>query len=659
LEKLQTPSESGQRLLRGATNALEVYEFGPFRLDPAGPVLLRGAEPVPLTPKAAEMLLALVRRAGHLVGKEELMKEVWPDTFVEEGNLSNNVWTLRKALEEDAAGCRYIDTVPKRGYRFVAEVRRIKVDAARPAYAAAQAAEEFGRRPVARPWTRARSGLWLGALGTLALVAGVAVVAFYWRTPGTPAAAPPRPASIAVLPFDDLGQGGEDDYLADGLTETLITELARVPGLQVIGRNSAFQYKGKAVDLRRVGAELGVRYVLEGSIQRSGTQLRVNAQLIDAATGQHVWAEKYDRPASGIFPLQDEIARGVREATAGGRVGASAKPLTDNPAAYDAYLRARFHFHRPFKRGGPKGYLDAIPLLERSVALDPGFARAHAALGNAYAMKFFFFNPDRHWEEQAHVEIEKALLLDPGLAEAFLARGNLLWTQPNRFPHEQAIREYRRALDADPNLAAARMALGKVYQHVGLLDKSLEELETALKTDPLNEETSFRIGQVHFYQHDYAKALSVWERRRDPHWMRAAALSHAGRNDEAAQELERFLREQPASPVGVLSLQAVMLARSGDHAGAERRIRRVAGAARNERGYSSYHHHQYNVGAAYALMGRSRPAVEWLERAAAEGFPCYPFYEKDPDLRPLKDAPEFQAFMARLKQQWERYRQTL
>jgi eukaryotic-like serine/threonine-protein kinase len=303
---------------------------------------------------------------------------------------------------------------------------------------------------------------------------------------------------------------------------------------------------------------------------------------------------------------------------------------------------------------------EAIVLLERATALDPGFALAHAKLGEAYAAKFFYHDPSNEWEERAYAEIEKALARRPDLAEAHLAKGNLIWTLANGFPHERAVAEYRTAIRLDPSLAEGHLALARLYEHVGLLDEALRELAVAERLDPTNVSASLRIAYAHLWRNDDARALAQFETtaagRR--HFFKAAALSHLGREAEASAAIDEILRRGNPE-AAVRSVHALLLARRGDRDGAERTIRDLAAAVPQERGYSAYHHVQYYVGATYATLGQPELAVEWLRKASEQGFPCYPAYAGDPHLAALKGHPAFVAFLADLKSQWERRRAAL
>jgi TolB-like protein/predicted Ser/Thr protein kinase len=514
--------------------------------------------------------------------------------------------------------------------------------------------------PQSRPGgRRARRGRWLA---TGAVVVAAAAGAFlYLRPRGFPGAPGDRGRSIAILPFQNFGGNPENEYFSDGMTESLITDLAKVQGLLVIARNSVFQYKGKPVDVRRVGDELRVRYVLEGSVQRGGDSVRVNAQLVDASTGFHVWAERYDRPMKDLFALQDDISRNIvsslRVALRPGAPAAGAP--TANLEAYDAYLRG-MHYAHSFDWVEKDR---AIPFLEKAVSLDPGFARGHAALAGAFAKKVFEGVPDGAWRRKAEEQIEKALALDPNLPDACLSRGALAWTLENGFPHEEAAVDFHRAIEANPNLAGAHAALASLYYHVGLLDESLAEYAKALKIDPYDLDSLYRIPRIHLYQGKYAQALSEFDAnpRFADDFLKPLALDHLGKHAEAVamagkHSLKNPTHSEAEESADAASTLAVLRARDGDGAGAEHYIRI---AVEKGQGHSHFHHASYNVATAYALLGRKADAVAWLEKTAAQGMPCYPLFEKDPYLDGLRKDPEFLGFMDRTRTGWERFRASL
>jgi TolB-like protein/Tfp pilus assembly protein PilF len=510
--------------------------------------------------------------------------------------------------------------------------------------------------PVAAPARRARVSAWTAAAFLLVLAAAGVWIAR--RSSGKAAISAGGEKSIAILPFQNFGGRSEDEYFSDGMTESLITDLAKAKGLLVIARNSVFAYKNKNVDVRKVGEDLHVRYVLEGSVQRAGDSVRVNAQLIDAASGYHVWAEKYDRPMKDLFAVQDDLSArivGSLQAAIGGSHTAVSQTPTSNLEAYDLFLRGRY-FMNQFDWARKD---DSMPLLEKAIALDPGFAQAHAALAAAYAKKAFEGDPDGSWRSKASAEIEKALALDPNLPQAYLARGNLAWTRDNGFPHEQAAADFHKAIELGSD--AAHAGLANVYYHVGLLDKALAQYALALRTDPHDLDSLYRIPRIHLYQGKYAEALAEFDASpqfRGDFYV-PIVLAHLGRWEEALRRAPAPARH-PTHPTDVdlsdqASTMAVLAAHAGDAAAAESEV----AIALKKQGRSHFHHASYNLATAFALLKRNKEAIAWLVETAESGMPCYPLFEKDPFLDSLRDDPEFQAFLARQRAQFERFQKTL
>ena len=309
----------------------EIYEFGPFLLDPTERILSCDGTIVSLTPKALETLLCLVRNQGRVLTKDELLKQIWPDTFVEEVNLAVNISAIRKALGENPQDCRFIATVPGRGYRFVAEVRRIANQDENNGNATTQShaepvetATEPERHEIEangdprKSPSRIRrlldsevrgSALKLAIVAALVLLLAAPIGLHFWRSRNRKISTPVNNPSIAVLPFVDLSPGKDQEYFSDGLAEELINDLAQVRGLKVVARSSSFQFKGKNEDLHTVGSKLGVANILEGSIRREGDRVRITAELTKVDDGFELWSETYDRKIGDILDVEDEIGR--------------------------------------------------------------------------------------------------------------------------------------------------------------------------------------------------------------------------------------------------------------------------------------------------------------------------------------------------------------
>jgi tetratricopeptide (TPR) repeat protein len=331
-----------------------------------------------------------------------------------------------------------------------------------------------------------------------------------------------------------------------------------------------------------------------------------------------------------------------------------------NPEAYDHYLRGQFYLHRQNREDNEL----AIKALEQAVQTDPTFATAFADLAQAYVWKLFLFSPEeKQWSEKAFVAVGKALQLDPDLPVAYLARGRLMWTPENRFPHARVIKDYRHALTLDPNLDEARNQLALVYCHIGAFDDALREAQTALATNPTNSLVQFRIAETLNFQRKHDEALAVL--RAIPKEANPALVSNQtvwalfslGRRQEASATLEQFVKDHPQDNRGLATgLQALLAASMGQERVAEDKIDL---AIQKGRGFGHFHHTAYHIASAYALMNKPDEALKWLEVAANDGFPCYPLFERDPNLNNLRQDARFVEFLANQKKQRDKYRNDL
>jgi adenylate cyclase len=414
----------------------ETIAFGPFHLLVGLRLLLANGEPIQLGSRAIDLLLALLRRRGQVITKDELMAEAWPGTVVEENSLHVQISALRKALEKYGRGGRYILTIPGRGYRFVAPI-----------------SEPTGHQERALP-----------------------------SAPTAPLLPTEKP-SIAVLPFTNISGDPEQDYFADGIVEDIITTLTRFPSLFVVSRNSAFTYKGRPADIKQVGRELGVRYVLEGSIRKGGNRVRISSQLIRTDSDAHVWADAYDRELSDIFALQDEITASVVGAILPSLQQAEIERARIKPPesldAYDLYLRALPLFYK-FTRDDNARALD---LISRSLVLDPNFVSAVTLAENCWALQY-----SQGWSstEQAHLECMRyarlGVQLDKNNVEALgsLARR----TAGIERDYEEAVSLAEKAITLNPNSAVAWRQAGYVFVYCGESERALTCLERAIQLSP-------------------------------------------------------------------------------------------------------------------------------------------------------------------------------
>ena len=498
------------------------------------------------------------------------------------------------------------------------------------------------------------------ALGVLAL-AVIAVGPLRERFLGT--TPPARIESLAVLPLENLSGDPGQDYFTDGITEALITDLGKIGSLHVIARHSVMQYKGTSAPLKEVARELGAQALVAGSVMRSGDRVRVAAQLIDPESGRHIWSESYERDLRDVVALQREVAQAIAAELRAKLTPEEQARLTKSrpvdPEAYELLLRARYLGTRTTDEDSR----EAIALLERAIAIDPGFAPLHAVLAAAYVNRLNFLLPEeaRELEQNAYAATERALSLDPEIAEAYLARGNLLWTPSYRYAHERAIQEYRRALSLNPNLDRAHEGLAQVFVHLGFFEDALQHSAKALEINPSNALAPFFGAEVLLWMgkdEEAVAALSSVPHSTVPEVVEANvawALFRLGRREEALARLRLASRDYPNDASGVLAGVEAMLLADSEPGTAEELIRRVE----KRKAVGPYHHAAYFAACAYAQMGRADEAVRWLRETAETGFPCYPLFAHDASLDPIRQDPRFEAFLADMQKQSETRRRLL
>jgi TolB-like protein len=469
-------------------------EFGRFRILPHRREVLADGRPIELGGRAFDVLMALIEANGAVVGKDELIGRAWPGRIIEEGNLRAQIKSLRKALADRDV----IRTVAGRGYQFTAEVR---------------SPDEHAQVPIEPE-------------GTTAL----------------PAAA--SRLSIVVLPFINLSDDREQQYFADGITEDLTTDLSRLADMSVISRNTAFTYRNRSVDTKRIGRELGVRYVLEGSVQRSGNRVRVSAQLIDAESDNHLWADRLDSEAGDLFALQNEITSRIAIALHVELVGAEAARPAVRPDALDYILRARaLYLGRLPTR---QNYAEQIALYERALALDPDSEKAQSYLAAQLAGRVLEQMTDSAAPDIARAEMlaDRVLAAYPSRPLAHFAKGQVLRAQ-QRF--EEAILAYETVLALNRNWVHAIAALGFCRFAIGSIGEAIPAQERAIRLSPRDPQIwlyYFWIGQVHLLRSRVDEAIPWFERAHTsnpdqpfPHAYLASAYGLKDEIGRAAAEL--------------------------------------------------------------------------------------------------------------------------
>ena len=623
------------------------YLFGPFRLDPAERLLLRDGQPVSLAPKEFDTLRVLVENAGHLAAKEELIAKVWPGSFVGDGSLARNISVLRKTLGEDS-----IETIPTKGYRFITPVQRIRKEFPEPApdseltslpESPIQAAPGEEVRAKDRPVEATRGGrrrIWPTAL--ILLVLAVALGYFGVRRFSRPVPARPAQVVLAVLPFVNLTGDEKQEYFCDGLTEEMIGTLSRQhPGqLLVIARTTAMKYKDSKKSVAEIGGELGVDYVLESSVRRSGERLRISAQLIRAPDQIHLWSREYDRPNGDILEVQQEIASAIGHEfrlQAVPNAQARAEPAT-SPAAYDNYLRGRFLWNQRTPEALQKG----IEYFQHAIALDPQYAWAYAGLVDSYAVFGGYGMPPREAYPRADAAARRALELNPSLAEAHATLGYLMYIHQREW--EGAEREFQRALTLDPGYATAHHWYAIYLAAMRRLPEALSHIRKALELDPLSPAANANLGMILARARRYDEAVTQLEKTVRMEHTPGASYSYLimtscmqGNYDDAIAWAQRYEREGGRKTTLAPLVKAFAHARTGHSTEALREVQEL-----EERGQ----HELVSPGLIafiYAALGETDLAFTWLQRAIDAGETTVMEINNDPALDPLRSDPRFAA----------------
>lgn len=509
--------------------------FESFHLDRRRGCLLKQDEddawrPVTLGSRAFDVLAILADRQGALLSKDEIMAAAWPGTVVEDNNLAVQISALRRVLDRNRAEGSCIQTVAGRGYRFVAPV--VRTDFPAPPLAVLPsgngvddhitADEQFQGRPggPARPdepptqiSRRSRPGMIAGVIGILFLVAA-GVVGWHLHLSGSGETRPAPRLSTIVLPFADLSAERDQQYFADGVTEDLTTDLSRMAGMLVISADTALTYRNKPVDAKQIGRELGVRYVVEGSLERSGNRVRVNAQLIDAETDTHLWAERFDREITDLFELQSEITGRIAFTLNLELIAAEANRPVEHPDALDYIFRGReFFFGRP---PTPENLQNAISLYEYALRLDPGSAEAKTFLAGALVnFVNFGFTPSPAVDlARAEKLIDGALAGGTRIPWAHYVKGTVL---RNKGQWDDAVPEFEAALALNRNMTGPLQGLGWCKLSTGSLDEVIPLAEKAIRIGPRDPGIGFRylmIGYAHQLQARPDEAIFWFEKAR-------------------------------------------------------------------------------------------------------------------------------------------------
>jgi TolB-like protein/DNA-binding winged helix-turn-helix (wHTH) protein/Tfp pilus assembly protein PilF len=604
--------------------------FGAYEVDEAAHELRKNGLHIHLQDQPWEILCALLERPGEVVPREDLQKRLWPDgTHVDfEKSLNKVVNKLREALCDSAENPRYVQTLSRRGYRFVAPVE--VVEELTPANGSDGAEPAPGSK---RPGGAIRPGWWIAA-AVCGVAVGIAAAIFVLPQER---AVPSRIESIAVLPLQNLSRDPDQEYFADGLTDMLIGDLGKVGTLRVISHTSVMQYKGTKKPLPEIARELNVDAALEGTVLRSGNRVRITAQLLQARTDTHLWAETYERDFEDVIGLEKQMALAIAHEVTGRIVPAQETRLTQgrttNPRAYDAYLRGRYYWNQ--RTAEPVAA--AVGYFEQALREDQGFALAWSGLADCLSTGWGSKKDYVRAEEYAR----KALALDPELAEAHASLGIV---NSNNCNFTDAEKELKRALDLNPNYVMAHHWYALHLLMVGRPTEALAENDRALRLDPFSMPANFLRGHILVALRQYDRAVEQYQATGaiDPQsWAAHGAIARIywdeGRVSEALAE-ERQAAAMSHSPERLRSLDevAAVYAKSGLRAAKvklvqlqEAECKSVSFHSRVKSGEASF----VSLAVAYAVIGDKEKTLYWLDQSVRDG---------DVDLSlALKSTPQF------------------
>jgi TolB-like protein/DNA-binding winged helix-turn-helix (wHTH) protein/Tfp pilus assembly protein PilF len=598
---------------------------GLFEVDLGSGEVHKNGRKVSLQEQPFRVLAILLERPGEVVKREELQARVWPaDTFVgfDEG-INTAIRKLRVAFGDSADNPRFIETIPRRGYRFVAPVQETIAEPGQPSE---QVAIEDA---IQSQRTRTKGFQRLAAVLSAAAVLVVLASVTYLRRSLPPATSTnQKRVMLAVLPFQNMSNDVAQEYFSDGLTEETITDLGQLSPdqLGVIARTSAMAYKHTNKTVSQIGRELGVAYILEGSVRRQGGEARVSAQLIRVSDQTHLWAQSYERELHDLLQIENELGKAIARQveinlTPQQEIDLS-KMRTVNPQAYDLYLKGRFYWNQR----NPAALKESIGYLQRATAQDPNFALAYVGLADAYNISNIVgVYSAKESLPEAKAAATKALTLDPSLAEAHAALG--MEKSHYEFDFPGAQKEFLEAIELNPNSAYAHLFYSNCYlAPMGRFSEAIAENKKALDLDPLSLPINNFMGMTYMFAGDYEKSYQQFQHTiaMDPafplaHQYFSWLLATTGRYEESIQENEKSELLSGSSPADASAEAATMLQafKSGGAKGFQRKhLQRILQTLRQPSGGFVP---PGDVASAYALAGDKDKAFEWLERAYAEG----------------------------------------
>ncbi len=579
----------------------KIYEFCGFRIEPAQRRLLYQGQSVPLKPKVLDLLLFLVERRGELIVKDELMKEIWPDTIVEENNITVSIAALRKTLGENREHPKFIETVPRQGYRFVADVIEIKAD----------------ETPVR-----------------------VGHQSSYSTEPEEE-----RIDSLAVLPMN-TGKDFSTEYLSDGITESIVNVLSRIPKLRVLACSTVFRFKGKDNDPQELGTLLKVRAVMMIRVMRLEEKLIIRSELVKVSDGSQLWGEQYSRDPSDILAIQEEIARAITESlkfelTRNEKISLT-KQSTHNVEAYNLYLRGRYFWNKYSK----DWVLKAIDVFKQAIAVDSNYALAYCGLADAYFRLSNVHFPPREVLPKAKEAALRALEIDEDLADAHSSLGLVKVYYDHDWNGAES--EFRKAVRLNPDLVSAHQRLGSYLTFMGRFEEAIRHYETALELDPFSLQINMNLATTYFLRGEYERAVRHLQKTAElepnympTHFVLGCTYIQQGRLREAIEEFQLIykLDEEAYLALGFMGY-AHALANERDEAETLLNVLQEI----SQRKYVS----PYSILVIHLGLGPEERVFELLEQLYEEDNDWLVWLRVSPELKSVRNDPRFKNLLMRL-----------
>ncbi|HYK90846.1 MAG TPA: winged helix-turn-helix domain-containing protein [Acidobacteriota bacterium] len=623
---------------------ISAFQFGVFELDLKSGELRKQGVKVRLQAQPLQVLATLLEQAGTVVTKDELRGRIWAaDTFVDfDHGLHSAITRLREALGDSSESPRFIETLPRRGYRFAAPVRAVCTPVA-------SGAEEEIRPPASGDRLRWFSrSVFAGMLGGALLLGLVLSLNAGGIRRWLLRQSNPELHSLAVLPLENLSGDPSQEYFADGMTDALITNLSKISALRVISRTSAMHYKGTKKGLLEIATELNVDGVVEGSVTRSGNRVRITAQLVQTATDQHLWAETYERDLGDIVKLQNEVAQSIAQQVRirltpqqEAQLGTAARVNSD---AYEVYLRARYFWNQRTESGLWK----SIELFQHAIDIDPNSALPYAGLADAYLVLDGWTleaAPLAEWTPKARAAAERALQLDPTLAEAHTV---LAGVKHGSWDWDGAGFEYRRSIELNSNYAHAHHWYSQYLCELGRFDEGVEEAKLAHTLDPLNLLLGVDVGMRLYWARRYQEAIAPIRKTLEldsnfavAHRFLGQVYEQNGMCNEAIAELRRAAELSKDNPIDMGALGHAYTVSGQRRQGMEilEKLRQLS-----QKRYVS----SFEFALIYAGLGERDRAMQWLDRAFREHSAWMLHLKVDPRLDPLRSDPRFEDLMRRV-----------